>query len=217
LPYVASTKAALLASTSTYAISSSGYPRWHLNQSILAEWLPSSPLGSILDDIRRAIEARLYYPALAVALTVPEICVGLTRVNSVFVTKNDYVSFVDKYTAERDLGMDGLACYQLRGGVIHRGNAAGHPFFGSTHVVFCLPESPSSMHALSIDTGSKKAAMIELVTFCRTMVRAAEAWYEDHRENESVIANMPALLSYRANGISPFIVGIPVIASGPPG
>jgi hypothetical protein len=36
------------------------------------------PLEHIIQDVRRAINARLYYPALVVSLTIPEICVSLT-------------------------------------------------------------------------------------------------------------------------------------------
>jgi hypothetical protein len=45
-------------------------------------------LESILGDMRRAIEARLYYPAVLVALTLPEICAALELPNSVFVREN---------------------------------------------------------------------------------------------------------------------------------
>lgn len=96
---------------------------------------PFSPLSSILADIQRAIDAKLYYPALLVALTVPEICSALTLDNSVFVKEKHYVAFVDRYTTPKSLGCDGLTCFRLRGGVVHRANLAGHALFDATNVI----------------------------------------------------------------------------------
>jgi hypothetical protein len=39
--------------------------------------LPPIELVTILDDMRRTLEARLYYPAVLVALTIPDICMGV--------------------------------------------------------------------------------------------------------------------------------------------
>ncbi len=121
-----------------------------------------SPLASILDDIKRAIEAKLYYPALVVALTVPEICVTLCWDRNMMVKEKHYAAFVDKYTSPLELGLDGLSCYRLRGGVIHRENAAGHPKFSGTHVIFTTPETGASIHAMSFQHFEKTSAMFDL-------------------------------------------------------
>lgn len=178
---------------------------------------PFSPLGSVLDDISRAIDAKLYYPALLTALTVPEICSALALDNSVFIKEKHYVAFVDKYSTPRELGLSGVDCYRLRGGVVHRANMAGHPQFGATHVIFSLPESPAKMHAFSIvhQAENKTAAMFDLALFCSAMIAAAQRWYEDHYQEPKVIENMQNLICYRPDGASPFVVGQPVVASGP--
>jgi len=175
-----------------------------------------SPLGSVLIDIERAINARLYYPALLVALTVPEICCALALDKSEFVKEKHYVTFVDKYGAQREIGCDGLTCYRLRGGVVHRANMAGHPKFDATHVVFTIPESGASIHALSIvvEMQNKKAAMFDLVQFCQGMVNAAHRWYENHKDNPKVQSNMSSLIRYCPEGLKPFVGGTPVVGSG---
>ena len=172
---------------------------------------PSSPLGSILNDIQRALDAQLYYPALVVALTVPEICVALTVDNSVFIREAHYVAFVNKYTTPSELGVDGQSCYRLRGGVVHRGNAAGHPFFGATNVMFALPESPVKMHGMALQVGDKVSTAFVLENFCNEMIAAAHRWYDDHKADAKVIENMPKLLSYKPDGLPPFVSGSPMI------
>ncbi len=205
----------MLASTSIFGMSSTGYlrqPQEALTPEPSGEF---APLESILDDIQRAISARLYYPALVVALTIPEICSALALDKAVFIKESHYVAFVEKYIDAPELGVDGLRCYRLRGGVIHRASAAGHPKFAATHVLFTVPESNFRMHGGGmLEVGEKTALPIDLQMFCSEMIRAARRWIEDHRQEQKVIANLPNLLSWRADGMPPFIVGAPLVGSG---
>jgi hypothetical protein len=164
--------------------------------------------------MRGAISARLYYPALLVALTIPDICMGLTLPKESFVKKEHYLSFVEKYTSKASLGLDAASCYQLRGGLVHRADLAGHAYFDATHVIFTVPESQTRIHALSFVVGDKTAAMFDLVLFCDAMAEAARAWYESHREVEIVLKNLKNIIRWRPEGLSPFLAGAPVVASG---
>ena len=139
---------------------------------------------------------------------------ALTLDKSAFVKKKHYVEFVDKYTTPAGLGVDGNDCYRLRGGVVHRANMAGHPEFNCTHVVFTIPETRTSIHALSMVAGEKRAAVLDLKTFCRAIVVAAERWYEDHKDSPTVAENMKNLIRMCPNGLHPFVGGAPVVGSG---
>lgn len=139
---------------------------------------------------------------------------SLSLDNSVFVKEKHYVAFVDKYSTPPELGCDGQTCYRLRGGVIHRANLAGHALIGVTNVIFTLPESTLKVHALSLQVGDKIAPTFDLILFCKTMMRAAHAWYEDNQNDPKVEANMKNLIRYCENGLAPFVVGQPLVASG---
>lgn len=171
-------------------------------------------LGSIINDMDECLKAGLFYPALLIALTLPEVCVALNLTSDVFVKEKHYVGFINTYC--QDLGLDGLSCYRLRGGVVHRGNAAGHPFFGETHVVFTTPNSAGSLQGFSIsdEASGTSAAMFDLAWFCSCIRNGVLDWYVDHKDDPLVRTNMPALLSLRPNGIHPWVTGTPVIASG---
>jgi hypothetical protein len=127
------------------------------------------------------------------------------------VREKHYKKFIDDYATTR-LGVDGAQCYVLRGGVIHRGNASGHPKFPGTHIMFTTPKS-SGIHGVSMQFGEKKALSLDLGTFCSEMIAATIRWYEVHKTHPKVIENLPRLLSYRPFGLPPFVSGIPVIAS----
>lgn len=172
------------------------------------------PLETITYDIRLAIDAKLYYPALLVTLTIPEICAGLTLDKSQFVKQKHYKDFVDRYTTPQELGLDGASCYQLRGGLVHRGDLRGHPYFDGTHVIFTTPETKASIHALTIVSGDKSAAMFDLVLMCDAMIAAARRWHLDNENNPQVAENLQFLVRSCPNGVAPFFVGAPVVASG---
>jgi hypothetical protein len=82
--------------------------------------------------------------------------------------------------------------------------------------MYCLlrPRREERCTPFSIKAGEKWAAMIDLELFCSEMVRAARRWYDDHREHPLVGENLKNLISFRPNGVFPFVKGNPVVASG---
>jgi hypothetical protein len=179
-------------------------------------------LERVLEEIHRAFQAKLYYAALTIALTLPDICVGLTLDDEDFVKKQHYVGFVEQYAPidltgkRRSIGMTGEDCYHIRCGLIHRGNAAGNPFFDVTHVIFTTPETGRTFHGFGMHTAddSGRAAFFDVESFCAAMEDAVRRWYLANRTNPKVQANLSRMLSHRPFGVPPFVVGGPVIASG---
>ena len=163
----------------------------------------------------RAFDAGLYHPTLLTALTLPEICAGLAKPLSEFVKRPDYEAFIDEYADTQKLGMDGERCFRLRGGLVHRGNAAGHPYFDSTHVIFTVPDSQSSVHNGFIRVGAEKAFLLDLKKVCGAIEGAVYEWFREHSANELVIENVDSLISWREDGLPPFVGGAPVVGSGP--
>jgi hypothetical protein len=173
-------------------------------------------LQTIAWDLDKALKAQLYYPALLVALTLPEVCSGLALPRGRFVKEADYVGFIDAYTDKKpptNFGLTGSECYRLRGGVVHRGSFNGHPYFGTDAVIFTIPESNAKMHAFTIQVGEKTAFLLDLGTFCAAMREAVSRWHRDHEDDAVVAANMASLITFRASGLSPFFSGVPVLAS----
>ena len=171
-------------------------------------------LAHIVQDMEKAIKAELYYPALLVALTLPDVCSALALPADKFVKEEHYVKFINTYAPR--LGLGGQQCYRLRGGVVHRGNAAGHPFFGKSHVVFSTPQTGLEVHSVTFDnpTTPLTAIMLDVTTFCGRMKDAVIDWFIVNGADPLVQANIPAILSQRPNGFPPWIEGVPVIASG---
>lgn len=169
------------------------------------------PLETVLDDMWRSIDARLYYPALAVALTIPDICVGLTMPKAEFLKKSHYNKFIADY-GNGELPLE--ECYMLRGGVVHRADLRSHPHIPTSHVIFTTPESAIRIHSVTMEVAGKSALVFDLRLFCGAMANAARRWYEANKRNPIVGENLKNLIRLRPDGLSPFVVGLPVLASG---
>lgn len=172
------------------------------------------PLENILGDIRASLDARLYYPALLMALTLPEICAGLALDDCVQVGMRHYVAFLEKYTDQEPtpaLGVSSIECYQLRGGLVHRGNAASHKLMPYYQVCFTTDESQIQMHSVSED--GPLALFLSLRTFCEVLDEAVRRWFADHATDSKVIENLPRLISRRVFD-SAFFGPVSVVGSG---
>jgi hypothetical protein len=164
--------------------------------------------------MHRARTAKLYYPCLLVALTLPEICSGLVLPKDKFVKQEHYIKFIDTYSSRQALGGDGVGIYRLRGGLIHRGDMRGHAHFDATHVIFTVPETKTGLHDFSIVSGDKKAAMFDLDLFVDGMDAAVRRWYLANMGSAILKDNLPHLIRYSQTGVLPFTKGHSAIVSG---
>ncbi len=179
--------------------------------------LPAS-LESILGEIQKALNAKLYYPALIANLTLPEICVGLELPpESRTVKKNDYIGFIDKHGGGIiAMGVNGEQCYQLRCGLVHRGGSAAHPENEITHYIFTTPESGSTVHGVPLvdQGGAFHAKFLDIIIFCSSMRDAVKTWHQAVKHNPKVALNAERILSLRPDGVFPIVVGRSVLATG---
>ncbi|MDP2082393.1 MAG: hypothetical protein U0934_10025 [Pseudotabrizicola sp.] len=171
-------------------------------------------LSSVVNDMHQARDAKLYYPCLLVALTLPEICSGLLLPKNSLVKQVHYVDFVNTYSSPQELGDDGLGVFRLRGGLVHRGDMRGHPHYRATHVIFSVPEASGKIHGVSIEAGQKTAAMFDLDTFIAGMDAAVRRWYIANKNDAQLSENLPHLIRYSPTGVSPFTKGLSAIVSG---
>lgn len=82
-----------------------------------------------IDDIRNAIKNKTYIAALALALTLPDICSQVEN-GVVAGNKNMYINWIDKYMKNYQFPVDGFEkqqfdgkmCYALRCKLLHNGN-----------------------------------------------------------------------------------------------
>src|SRR5277367_3893693 len=101
---------------------------------------PASPLDFLLTEIMKAHNAKLFYAAICLALTVPDVCSAVEfedqKMRFKFIGPR-YRSWCDSWVkCFAHLTTDDL--WALRGGVIHKGQTFGHPNDRFERVVFIL-------------------------------------------------------------------------------
>jgi len=185
-------------------------------------------IRSILSEIEKALNAKLYYLAIAVALSVPDICSSLE-----FDPDNPKRASGDTYSAWCNVSMrgafknlDGWDLYFLRCGVLHFGHF-GHKKAKFNRVIFIGPESQIKGHDVIMfvspgvniglmgaeDTSvGRKILQLEVVPFCETIMKAAREWSIAKATDHFVQRNLPRLVRYRPDGLPPFSIGVPTIA-----
>ena len=170
-------------------------------------------------EIRAALDAGLYYAAVSMTLSVPDICSALeTNAGHSRFGKIEprYKAWCKQYMEPRFGSFDADDCWALRGGVIHNAMLSKHPKNTRGRLLLMPPnDSQNIVHELVVrNCGDPPESGLQLYIpqFCEMMIEVATEWYEAEADNPIVQQNLPDLVRYRPEGMAPYMVGLPVIA-----
>ncbi len=164
-------------------------------------------METILSEIERALAARLYYLAIAMALTVPDICAALESPNGE-TTGAKYKAWYNANLADKYPRITDADCYSLRCGVLHQGRC-GHPNMQYARIIFTVPNAQNNVFHNNI---MNDALNLDTVIFCRDVVSSARTWFVQRANDPAVQTNLPNLMQLRPLGLAPYMVGMPLIA-----
>jgi hypothetical protein len=164
-------------------------------------------METILQEIDRALEAGLHYLAIAMALTVPDICAALESLNGE-TTGPKYKAWYNANLAGRYPNITDADCWSLRCGVLHQGRF-GHPNMQYGRILFTVPNSQNNVFHNNI---INDALNLDAVLFCRDVVACARHWFDEKCNDLVVQSNLPNLVQLRPQGLAPYMVGMPLIA-----
>jgi hypothetical protein len=185
-------------------------------------------LEAILYEIEVALELKLYYLAIAVSLSVPDICACLEfdPDKPSWADIKTYSAWWDTNIGAKFQNIEGKDAYYIRGGTLHRGNFE-HKKSRFNRIMFIGPESAFKIHdqVVSIDEGASfggksaselrlagKVLAFDVQKFCEIIMNSARQWATAKSNDPFVRRNMPNLVRYRPDGLPPFSVGVPTIA-----
>ena len=168
---------------------------------------PADSMETILSEIELAIKSKLYYLAVAMALTLPDICAALESEDGLTSSKK-YKAWYSENLAEKYPRMTDVDCYSLRCGVLHQGRC-GHPNSQYGRVIFTIPNAQRNVFHNNI---INDALNLDAPQFCADVVQSVRDWFVGSQHLVNVKANLPNLVRFRPHGLSPYMVGMPVIA-----
>jgi hypothetical protein len=163
------------------------------------------PLHHLLDEINKAATSGLPFLAVAMAVSLPDICVSLASQDG----QSDGIRYRQwcklnlgpefRYVTSDDL-------WSMRCGVLHNGRF-GELKHGVAKVIF-MPSGASTLTNSRIG----EAYLYSIVDFCKSFTKAVEDWFEKNKNDATVQSNLPRLMRWQPNGIAPYVIGSPVLA-----
>lgn len=157
-------------------------------------------MKSIVQDIEKALRAEAHLSALALALTLPDIC-SQVEFNLAESNGKKYQEWFDKHAkslyfnagaSNPDLPeFDGLACWKLRCGVLHSGNVGIDAAKDVDIQIFELRTSGAPLGANAVSstlceagstgngTETVKKMQIHVEWLCFAIVQAAMVFFEE--------------------------------------
>ena len=164
-------------------------------------------MQDLLQQIRAANAAGLYYVALFSALALPDICASLESQDGL-ATGPRYIAWFDQHVAPRYGGnLDGTTCYRFRCSMLHQGRTQ-HPQGRYSRIIFVEPGVGGNVFHNNV---LNDALNIDVRIFCEDSCAAAEAWLPGAQRLPHFQANLANFVTRYPNGLAPYIVGPPVI------
>lgn len=151
-----------------------------------------------IEDIKKAMDAKAYLCALALALTLPDICgqVAYPDMNRRNQSQARYIKWYDEYITQYDYPasyngnakFDGIKCWKLRCAILHSGNTKG--ISSTIGFSLCINENwasgifgPSSYTEVSINNNHPTYHMtIDVSQQCFIMYSCAEGFYRSQED-----------------------------------
>jgi len=166
-------------------------------------------MREFLAQIRRGLNANLYYLSLFSALAIPDICGAMSSEDGIATSKK-YKAWFGKYVTPKYKNfLNGDDCYYFRCSLLHQGSSQ-HENSSYERVLFVEPSTTTNivLHCNVIND----ALNIDVKIFCSDLVGAAEKWLEENENTDLYKKNHDKFMRRYPDGLSPYVVGVPVIS-----
>ena len=169
-------------------------------------------MRDFLEQITACIDAAIFAPALASAMIVPDSCGAIEYPGE----KNGqryrrwYDTYCPTFHSQR-ITFSGEAVWAIRNGMMHETRLV-LTRFGFDRVLFTVPNRANiTMHMCSSSIGGESALNVDLVEFCRGVIKGCERWLDDIATDAVKQERLGGLIQYRSQGLAPHIVGLPLV------
>lgn len=154
-----------------------------------------------INSIYKAINSECYLPALALTLTLPDIC-GQIEYPKEKNVNSRYTKWFDKYVGPsmidtKSIKFNGELCYKLRCSFLHSGTFDMQKNY---NIIFKLHVGNSiATYSSFASLEDNKIIDIDVRTICFFICEAAKNYYNNHsekqkfNEHESLIIELPEL------------------------
>lgn len=183
-------------------------------------------MNTLIDQIEASLLSRQYFLSLYTTLTIPDIAGALSSENGE-ASGAKYAAWFEQWVRPRfferllasvpaehrhfmkpmENPLTGEACYRFRCSLLHQGSSQ-HPKSPFSRIVFIEPGATTNV----IHYGRLNDALcIDLGHFCQEVIAGARLWLQQAGSDQNYIKNYERFARRHPNGLSPYIVGVPVV------
>lgn len=164
-------------------------------------------MEELLNQIKRAVKAKLYFLALAGVLILPDIC-GAIESTDGEASRDKYIKWFEK-NLEPEYGEDftGADCWYFRCSLLHQGSTQQSNSRYS-RILFIEPGPRPLFHGNIM----KGAYNIDVEIFCRDFIKKARQWLVTAKKMPNFQQNIDKFMQRYPDGLTPYIKGLPVIS-----
>lgn len=166
-------------------------------------------MDPILNEIRRTLSAELWYAAITLSLTLPDICATLQADSKARKDgqKARYKRWCRDNIPESIGYLSDDLCWELRCGVVHEGRLRHRSF---DRIRFTVPPG-GGVHNIVLEMGGVRTLTFHVPNFCNDLIYSAEQWYARRKDHPNVKANIDNLVQPQIDGLLPLFDGVVVI------
>jgi hypothetical protein len=176
-------------------------------------------MHAITAQIEAALEARLHFLAIFVAVAIPDICAAMESQDGI-TNRTKYKAWYRQWLGDAFPFLSDGQMYSLRCGIVHEGRAVheglaaravsttGTASIGSlqsyTRVLFTIPTDPVTVvaegAAIHFTSSGESVYLQDAELFCRGVITAANQWSAEKTDNQTVQRHMVDLFRFRPEG-----------------
>lgn len=173
-------------------------------------------MDELVRQIRIALNNQLYYLALYITLTLPDISGALNSDDGI-ATKERYIDWFDNYVTPQNADptgnslLTGEVAYQLRCSLLHQGKMelTNQEY---SRIIFSTPEGMMRSHCIEQQYNNGEIVLqLDVVEFCNQVLSGLDQFLKEYGDSEQFQENYKSFIAYYPNGISPYAIGIPLI------
>jgi hypothetical protein len=167
-------------------------------------------MHTILNEIKKAVREELYYLAIMLCLTLPDICAAMEHPKAK-ASEPQYIAWFEQWLGKKyGRHLTARDMYRLRCGVLHQGRM-GQPGMPYDRIIFSLPAQILTRLNTLVE-GQRNLLNLNAKLFCRDIVMAVEAWSAAHENDPIVQRNLSRSIQYRPDGLPLIAKGLPCVS-----
>lgn len=161
-------------------------------------------------QMKQASDAGLFFPALVLALTLPDICSALASENG-RSSGSKYRQWIREWVYPDWSDDFPEKLWDYRCALLHQGRSTQGKS-GSFPIAFIVPDpNRPRLHNITTSFGADEVTWCDVTSLVNDVGRAVGTWLSAHGRSSLVRRNLERSIHLRAKGIPPHLDGVPVV------